>query len=227
MNTTIVPHERKPSLMTELRNFGTFPKEAVYIGCDDSELNEDGNPLPILINTYNKETGASLIEGDNRSSIIRFMGGIVEGIELMDRVDRLINSVVVTKYPSEWAYFSGYSTCTGIFPSYADRTMDMLYSLGGWAKTARKNGESVCLFIDDIEMADELDFDYKQMIKWLMTVGSYSGVFVFVSGMPHQISQVIGKWESSFRRAIYTKNGNCAYKEVDGKWLNFRMPEWV
>jgi len=109
---------------------------------------------------------------------------------------------VMTNYPDEWKHLVGLEHCVGVFPTYHDSAMDFLHSLSGWAHANKGGEQSVLLLVDDLESMNDLDFDARQSLRWLLLRGPSRRVWPIITLNAERASQVEA-WLEAFRTRIF------------------------
>jgi len=227
-----------PSLVDSLSELGPLPREALLLG-----LASDG--LPVLLNLHDPHPGPLLVVADPGTGKTALLQMIAQAATELHTPGN-VQFGVVTNYPDEWARLSDEKHCVGIFPTYHDSAVDFLSSLSGWAHANKGNQQSILLLIDDLESMNDLDFDARQSLRWLLLRGPSRRVWPIITLNAERASQV-EDWLEAFRTRIF---GNIqddrtadsltdipgtslrhlqaglqfALREGDG-WLKFWIPE--
>jgi hypothetical protein len=183
-----------PSLESTLSEIGPQPKEALLLG-----LAPDG--LPVLLNLEDPRPGPLLIAADPGAGKTAILQLITQAARLM-HLEKELAFGVITNYPDEWEQFAHLPHTIGIYPAFHNSASDFLRSLSGWAHANRQNGKSVLLLIDDLENMGGLDFEIRQVFRWLLFRGPSRGVWPIVTMDANRMTQV-QEWLESFATIIY------------------------
>ena len=227
-----------PSLDSTLAEIGPQPKEALLLG-----LAPDG--LPVLLNLDDPRPGPLLIAADPGAGKTAILQLIAQAGRLMHSDTELVFGVI-TNYPDEWERFTNLPHTIGIYPTYHNSATDFLRALSGWAHTNRQNGKTVLLLIDDLESMGNLNFDIRQVLRWLLFRGPSKRVWPIVTMDANRIYQV-QEWLDNFATIIYghikedllakalTNSRASTFSNLHAglqfavqeneQWLNFWLPE--
>jgi hypothetical protein len=227
-----------PALKDTLVEIGPLPREALFLG-----LASDG--LPVLLDLHDPQPGPILIAADPGSGKTALMQMIAQAGILIHPADEL-QLGVVTNYPEEWNQFAHQKHSLGIFPTYHNNAMEFLRAVSGWAHDKKNKRDSVLLLIDDLESMQHLDFEYRQILRWLCFRGPARRVWPIVSLNSERLNQV-QNWPEVFRTRIvgHIKNEEIANVltgtsgitfswlhqglqfavQENGEWLKFWLPE--
>lgn len=115
---------------------------------------------------------------------------------------------MITSFPDDWDHFSSLPNCAGVFPVYASSADNFLNSLSSWAHTNKGGRDSVILLLDDLECMEQLDFDDRQTLRWLLFRGPSRRVWPIVTVNTGRASQV-ETWLDAFRTRIYGHIESC------------------
>ena len=197
-----------PSLLDSLSELGPLPREALLLG-----LASDG--LPVLLNLHDPHPGPLLIAADPGAGKTALLQLIAQAAAEMHTPGE-VQFGVVSNYPDEWAHLAGLEHCVGIFPTYHDAAMDFLHSISGWAHANKGGQQSVLLLVDDLESMNELDFDARQSLRWLLLRGPARRVWPIISLNTERASQV-DTWLEAFRTRIFgqTRDDHTARRLTD------------
>jgi len=197
-----------PSLLDSLSELGPLPREALLLG-----LASDG--LPVLLNLHDPHPGPLLIAADPGAGKTALLQLIAQAAAEMHTPGE-VQFGVVTNYPDEWTHLASLEHCVGIFPTYHDAAMDFLHSLSGWAHANKGGQQSVLLLVDDLESMNELDFDARQSLRWLLLRGPARRVWPIISLNTERASQV-DTWLEAFRTRIFgqTRDDHTARRLTD------------
>ena len=193
-NPRLVPIPLTPSIDTVLAEIGPMPREALFMG-----IAPDG--LPVLLNLYASSPGPILVAGDPGAGKTTFLQNIARGVERMHAPEN-VQFGVVTAFPDEWEGFSDMPHSAGVFPIYHSSAMDFLYSLSSWAHANKGSRQSVILLLDDLESMEEVDFDARQTLRWLLLRGPARRVWPVVTVNVQRASQV-EDWLEAFRTCAF------------------------
>jgi hypothetical protein len=183
-----------PALERVLDEVGPMPREALFMG-----VAPDG--LPVLLNVHDPAPGPILVAGDPGAGKTGFLQNIAHGIEVMHEPGE-VQFGVLTNFPDEWGEAHEVPHCAGIFPFYGSSAMDFLYSLSGWAHANKGGQQSVVLLLDDLENMEQVDFDARQTLRWLLLRGPARRVWPVVTVNAERTSQVEA-WLEAFRTRVF------------------------
>jgi hypothetical protein len=190
--TTSVP--AAPSLADSLSELGPLPREALLLG-----LASDG--LPVLLNLHASQPGPLLVAADPGAGKTALLQTIAQASTEMHTPGE-VQFGVVTNYPDEWGHLSEVEHCVGVFPTYHDSAVDFLNSLSGWAHANKGSQQSILLLIDDLESMNDLDFDTRQTLRWLLLRGPSRRVWPIITLNAERASQV-EDWLEAFRTRLF------------------------
>ena len=177
--------------MSEL---GPLPREALLLG-----LASDG--LPVLLNLHDPHPGPLLVTSDPGTGKTALLGLIAQAVTEM-HIPEDVQFGVISNYPDEWGHLSDYEHCVGIFPTYHDSAVDFLNSLSGWAHANKGSQQSILLLIDDLESMNDLDFDARQTLRWLLLRGPARRVWPIVTLNAERAAQA-EDWLEAFRTRLF------------------------
>ena len=183
-----------PSLADSLSELGPLPREAMLLG-----LASDG--LPVLLNLHDPHPGPLLVAADPGTGKTALLQLIAEAVTEMHEPGE-VQFGVISNYPDEWEHLAGFEHCIGIFPTYHDSAVDFLSSLSGWAHANKGSQQSILLLIDDLESMNELDFEARQDLRWLLLRGPARRVWPIITLNTERASQV-DDWLDAFRTRIF------------------------
>ncbi len=232
----LVPAPAAPPLAQVLREIGPLPREALFLGVASDKL-------PVLLNLHDAAPGPLLLAADPEAGKTAFLQTIAAAAAIMHPPQE-VQFGVLTAFPDEWQGFAELPQCAGIFPVYHNTGMDFLYSLAGWAHSNKGEQQSVLLLLDDLENMEQVDFDVRQTLRWLLLRGPARRVWPIVTINAERGKQVQA-WLEAFRTRLYgqmrtfpvelgetddpslfpsLKAGvQFAFREGDG-WLKFWIP---
>jgi len=185
-----------PSLAVSLSELGPLPREALLLG-----LAPDG--LPVLLNLHDPHPGPLLVAADPGTGKTSLLQMIAQAAAEMHEVGD-VQFGVITNYPDEWEHLAGVEHCVGIFPTYHDSAIDFLSSLSGWAHANKGSQQSILLLVDDLESMEQIDFDARQTLRWLLLRGPSRKVWPIISMNVERATQV-DAWLEAFRTRIFGK----------------------
>ncbi|MFZ5910837.1 MAG: hypothetical protein ACOYYU_12555 [Chloroflexota bacterium] len=188
------PLAAAPSLADSLAELGPLPREALLLG-----LASDG--LPVLLNLHDPHPGPLLVAADpgaGKTALLQLIAGAAAEMYAPGEVQ----FGVITNYPDEWGHLAGSEHCVGVFPAYHNSAMDFLGSLSGWAHANKGGGQSVLLLLDDLESMEQVDFDARQTLRWLLLRGPARKAWPIVTVNAERASQVEA-WLEAFRTRIF------------------------
>lgn len=193
------PLPTAPSLAESLSELGPLPSEALLLG-----LASDG--LPVLLNLHDPLPGPLLLAADPGAGKTALLQLVAQAAALMHAPGE-VQFGVVTNYPDEWGHLAELEHCVGIFPTYHDSAIDFLASLSGWAHANKGSRQSILLLLDDLESMQQVDFDARQTLRWLLLRGPARRVWPLVSLNARRAGQV-EPWLEAFRTRIFGQVGD-------------------
>lgn len=188
------PLPATPALSDILRELGSLPREALFLG-----MATDG--LPILLNLHDSVPGPILIVGDPGAGKTAFLKNIAQAINLTHKPTE-VQFGVVTSHAEEWGAFQNSAHCLGVFSTHDTGGQDFLLSAAAWARGDVRSGQSMLLLIDDLEAVAAFDFNALQTLRWLLARGAARRVWLFVTLNAARYGQVIS-WIPNFRTRIF------------------------
>ena len=194
LESHLTPTPLAPSLESVLAEMGPMPREALFLG-----IASDG--LPVLLNLYDPAPGPILVAGEPGAGKTAFLQNIANGIHQLHEPED-VQFGVITAFPDEWEGFSDLPHSAGVFPIYHSSAMDFLYSLSGWAHDNKGSRQSVVFLLDDLENMEQVDFDVRQTLRWLLLRGPARRVWPLVTVNAERASQVEG-WLEAFRTRVF------------------------
>ncbi len=233
-----IPLASAPSLADSLAELGPLPREALLLG-----LASDG--LPVLLNLHDPQAGPLLVVADPGAGKTALLQLIARAAAEMHTPSE-VQFGVITNYPDEWDDWAGLEHCVGVFPFYHDSAIDFLHSLSAWAHANKGGEQSVLLLLDDLESMEQVTFEARQTLRWLLLRGPARKAWPVVTLNAERAGQVEA-WQEAFRTRIFgqVKDGRLAeqlagapaftlrtlqaglqfaLREGDG-WLKFWIPE--
>jgi len=193
LDSRLAPIPVAPVLADVLDEVGPMPREALFMG-----IAPDG--LPVLLNLHDPSPGPILVAGDPGAGKTAFLQNIARGVEQMHEPGD-VQFGVITAFPGEWEAFVDSPHSAGVFPVYDSSAMDFLYSLSGWAHSNRGSQQSLVLLLDDLESMEQIDFDVRQTLRWLLLRGPSRRVWPVVTVNAERASQVEA-WLEAFRTRV-------------------------
>lgn len=190
----IKPVPAPPSLADSLSELGALPREALLLG-----LASDG--LPVLLNLHSSQPGPLLVAADPGAGKTALLQLIAQAVTYMHAPGE-VQFGAITNYPDEWGHLTEVEHCVGIFPAYHDSAVDFLSSLSGWAHANKGGQQSILLLIDDLESMNDLDFEARQTLRWLLLRGPARRVWPIITMNAKRTSQV-EDWLEAFRTRVF------------------------
>jgi hypothetical protein len=205
----LTPVPLAPSLDSVLDEMGPMPREALFLG-----IASDG--LPVLLNLYDPSPGPLLVAGDPGAGKTAFLQNIAHGVHQMHEPED-VQFGVMTAFPDEWEGFSDLPHSAGVFPFYRSSAIDFLYSLSGWAHANKGSRQAVVLLLDDLENMEQVDFEARQTLRWLLLRGPARQVWPLITINAERASQVEA-WLEAFRTRVFGQIGTshpCLFEKDD------------
>jgi hypothetical protein len=188
------PKPGAPSLADSLSELGPLPKEALLLG-----LAPDG--LPVLLNLHDPHPGPLLVAADPGAGKTALLQMIAQAAAQMHEPGD-VQFGVITNYPDEWGHLTEVEHCVGVFPTYHDSAIDFLNSLSGWAHANKGSQQSILLLVDDLESMQQIDFDARQTLRWLLLRGPVRRVWPLITLNAERVGQV-EPWLEAFRTRVF------------------------
>lgn len=188
------PVAAAPSLADSLSELGPLPREALLLG-----LASDG--LPVLLNLFDPHPGPLLVAADPGAGKTALLGLIAQAaVEMHSPAE--VQFGVISNYPDEWEPLRETEHCVGVFPTFHNAAIDFLSSLSGWAHANKGGQQSILLLIDDLESTEQIDFEARQTLRWLLLRGPARRVWPIVTLNAERASQAEA-WLEAFRTRIF------------------------
>lgn len=150
-----------PTLSEVLANFGSLPREALFLGVAD-------DALPVLLNLHDPTPGPLLVAADQGAGKTGFLQTVASAIsKTKDASD--VQFALISPTPHELDTLEDSSNCAGFYSSFdKEKTTDFIHSLGEWAHS-NKSDQSVVLLLDKLENFASLDDqDAQDTLRWLL-----------------------------------------------------------
>jgi hypothetical protein len=203
-------HHEQPTLQEYLHNLGPMPKEGIVMGiCNDG--------LPLIFNTSDSDSPAIIMwNGESE-----FLKVIAEHIITRDNSSLPIEFAVITNSVDDWTFQGNlYNHCAAAFHFFDDGAEQLLLHLASWAHSNKNSKRAIFLLIDGFEGIDNLNFDARQNLRWLLLRGPSRKVFVVAVG---KHTNNLLPWEDGFRCQMQRYADYCTVPE-GYKTLEFRLP---
>lgn len=225
-----------PSLTQVLKEFGTMPPEGLFMG-----VASDG--LPMLLNLHDAVPGPLLVLGDEGTGKTDLLQIVARAAGITHPINEL-KFGVLTNHTEEWNGFERIPNNVGIHPLYADSAQEFLLTVASWARGSKTDSQSILLLLDDLEAATNLDFEARQILRWLFLRGPARRVWPIVTLNAEQ-SVSLQPWLEAFRTRIFgsirdnhraeqlmangadlhTLNSHAQFTLREGNhWLRFWLP---
>lgn len=192
------PHIKRapslPPLHEVLNELGPMPAEALFMG-----VASDG--LPVLLNLHDPVPGPILIAGDSGTGKTGLLHTIAMAAGMMHQPQEL-QFGVLTSQPEEWSEFENISNNVGTFSLHNQSSEDFILSLASWAHGNKSSRQSVLLFLDDLEIASNIDFDARQNLRWLFLRGPARRVWPIVTLNPNRMESIL-PWLDAFHTRVF------------------------
>lgn len=188
-----------PPISEVLTEFGPMPPEALFLG-----VASDG--LPVLLNLHDPVPGPILIVGDAGVGKTILLQTIASAAGKMHQPEEL-QFGALTRHPEEWSGLGSIPNNVGVFPFYHQSSEDFLLSLASWAHGNKTSKQAVLLFLDDLEAVNNLDFDARQNLRWLLLRGPARRVWPIITLNPDHMENVLPLMDA-FRTRILGKISN-------------------
>jgi hypothetical protein len=183
-----------PNLSRVLAGISPLPREALFLG-----MANDG--LPVLLNLFDPVPGPILIAGDSSSGKTRLLQTIAHAVGALHAPD-FVQYGTVTKKPEEWKELYGSENNAGIYRSNEENTVELIQSLVTWAHNNKGEGQSILLFIDELEDVANLDENTRQNLRWLLLRGPSRRVWTFAT-LKAERAEPMAEWLEFFRTRLF------------------------
>lgn len=182
------------SLKQTLDEFGTLPRNALFLGAAYDEL-------PILLNLNDPTPGPILIAGDQGSGKRAFLQIVAQAISIMHRPED-VQFGVITSQPDKWEGFAETPNCMGVFPSDHKKADNFILSLADWAHHNHREQRFALLLIDDLEIMMGMNEDVQQSLRWLLLRGPNRRVWTFATLNARKSKRML-PWLEAFRTRLF------------------------
>ena len=193
------PAPALPPISEVLTGFGPMPPEALFMGVAEDNL-------PVLLNLHDPLPGPILIVGDPRIGKTNLLHVIASAAGKMHQPQEL-QFGTLTRHPEEWSGLENIPNNVGVFPFYHKSSEDFILSLASWAHGNKTSRQSVLLFLDDLEAVNDLDFDARQNLRWLLLRGPARRVWPIVTVGSDRMENV-SQWVEAFHTRVLGKISN-------------------
>ncbi|NWG07718.1 MAG: hypothetical protein HXY35_13640 [Chloroflexi bacterium] len=203
------PVPAPPPISEVLTEFGPMPPEALFLG-----VASDG--LPVLLNLHDPVPGPILIVGDAGVGKTNLLQIIACAAGKMHQPEDL-QFGALTSHPEEWSGLERIPNNVGVFPFYHQSSEDFLLSLASWAHGNKTSKQAVLLFLDDLEAINNLNFDARQNLRWLLLRGPARRVWPIITLNPGRMEHVLS-WLDAFHTRIFGKMGDAQHiQQLDAR----------
>lgn len=188
------PEPALPKLDRVLAGASPLPPEALFLG-----MANDG--LPVLLNLYDPVPGPILIAGNPSSGKTRFLQTVARAVDILHEPET-VQYAIISKKPDEWKEFYKGENNLGIYRSGDENTVELIRSLVAWAHNNKGEGQSILLFIDELNDVTGLDEQTRQNLRWLFLRGPSRRVWTFAA-MNASDAQSMTEWLEFFRTRLF------------------------
>lgn len=190
-----------------LAKIGPLPREALFLG-----IATDG--LPVLLNLRDPVPGPMLVVGEPGAGKTVFLQSIARSLTNTHTKDDLQYGVITSDI-SEWETGESVPQRVGVFDVKQAGAQEFIQSLASWAHSNHNTGQSVLVFIDDLEAVAKIDHLSLQSIRWLLLRGPSRRVWPIVTLNADRYGQVLG-WIELFRARVFGRVSNPDVARVLG-----------
>jgi hypothetical protein len=206
LNQSSVQLNSRMSLNEFWEEYRMMPQEALFLG-----MAYDGRP--VLLNMDDKKiSGIMAVSPDNVDDMFSNM------VVFNNHIEYLIITNKIQNYRKTEKDNHAVSI-------YSDACSSFILAMANWIHSG--NNPRTLLYIDCFdEIRDQLDFDSKQNLKWLLVNGGKKGLKIFA----HQTKLQYDSWEECFRTKLFSTGNVNEYKvEEVGRggrpsWVDFYVP---
>jgi hypothetical protein len=180
--------------------FRDLPAQTAALG-----VCEDG--LPVLFDLVNPDGGPLLVVGEDpaaNSSLLQFM--VQSAVTLNSPAE--VRYAAICNRPAEWDSLAGIrdSTqhCLGTYGNYdraAEKAIQRIASIAEQRQTGRQAGPAILLVLDDLAAVQEMDFEARISLEWLLTNGPASQIWP-VASLPPQKTTDVAPWLVHFKTLV-------------------------
>lgn len=188
------PEPVLPNLSRVLAGLSPLPREALFLG-----MANDG--LPVLLNLYDPVPGPILVAGDGFSGKTRLLQTIARAVEAL-HAPEVVQYGIVAQKPEEWRDLYGSKNNAGIYRANETNAVELIQSLVTWAHNNKGEGQSILLFIDELDDALKLGEDTRQNLRWLLLRGPSRRVWTFAS-LNAKRAESVSEWLEFFRTRLF------------------------
>lgn len=183
-----------PNLGRVLAGISPLPHEALFLG-----MANDG--LPVLLNLHDPVPGPILIAGNPSTGKTRLLQTIARGVESLHEPE-MAQYGIISKKPDEWKSFYKGKNNIGIYRSNEENTAELIRSLVAWAHNNKGDGQSIILFVDELNDITDLDEQTRQNLRWLLLRGPSRRVWTFAV-MNAEDAESMSEWLEFFRTRLF------------------------
>jgi hypothetical protein len=183
-----------PNLGMTLARISPLPPRALFLG-----MANDG--LPVLLDLYDPVPGPILIAGDASSGKTHLLQTIARAVDHL-HAPNVVQYGIVTANPDEWKSFYGNGNNAGIYHSDEENTPELIQSLVTWAHNNKGDGQTIILFIDELDAVATLDEQTRQNLRWLLLRGPSRRVWVLAALNANRALDMI-EWLEFFRTRLF------------------------
>jgi hypothetical protein len=150
-----------------------LPPNAIFFGLAE----EDG--APVFLDVSDPDTGAILVAGGPSSGKTALLQVVTSGISYTHDPAE-VQFAVITPKPWQWTEWENSRYCSGIFAPDEVRTANLLTALGLWMKRPNHD-QTFLLFVDGLEMVEEMDLGNQARLQNLLAVGPASRIWTIAT----------------------------------------------
>ena len=226
-----------------LSSIQPLPRRAVLLGrCSDG--------LPFLLTLSDPEMGAILIGGDSGCGKTHHLQVMVDSL-LWSSAPHELQITILTHHTEEWSGLregpEKQKSVQAIHAWYDDAAEGTIQSLMELAENRRDTTQAdpqVVLILDDLNFVEELSFEAQMTLRWLLTYGAQSNIWVIGtinSGLAAKFrywleafrTRIIGHMRSKARLADLTLVNGLQMKTLEPgefrvwtgeDWLTYQIP---
>jgi len=194
-----IPRAKLMSCREFLFKYHNLPAQTAGLGiCDDNR--------PLLFDLAKPDAGPLLVVGDHECGKTRLLQFMVRTAIAWNNPAEVKYLVISTK-PEEWDTSSlGGSPeyCAGLFGDYEDMATRMINRMAFLVEqrlSGRQNGPAILLMIDDLLGVEQMDFEARLNLEWLLHHGPAMQVWPIVT-LPAQKALALEPWLNQFTHLV-------------------------
>lgn len=192
-----------------IQRFSNIPEATAILG--------KTGQMPILFDLEDPRPGSILLVNDHLPSLRKFMTVMMKSLVVFSHPSNF-QFVTISHHPDKWMdqiqeFDPEYTFCAGVSGDYETSAEDWIMFLTKKADdriSGRNRGASAILFLDDIDLIQNIDVQAQINFKWLLQNGAQSRIWI-VSGLDLKKSPDSLNRINEFKTNIY---GQLSHEEA-------------